>query len=256
MDIAVTKKNMRAVALAICKGDPILLEGVTGASLTHRIMILSHLLGSGKTALINQLARRTGNTDLVRIHLGDQTDAKLLLGTYVCTEIPGEFRWVPGVLTQAVTRGLWIVIEDIDLAPVEVQSALLPLLERRELFIPGRGEVLHAKPSFQLFATFTVRPGQAQVSGLLANLWTHVFVEPLSLDDLKTVLETKYQVIRPLIPLFVQTFDLVQRAQQGVSSVSIDGLVEWIDDFICLLMISFIVFHDIISIHLISLLGG
>jgi hypothetical protein len=30
VDIAVTKKNMRAVALALCKGDPILLEGVTG----------------------------------------------------------------------------------------------------------------------------------------------------------------------------------------------------------------------------------
>lgn len=30
VDITVTKMNMRAVALALCKGDPILLEGVTG----------------------------------------------------------------------------------------------------------------------------------------------------------------------------------------------------------------------------------
>lgn len=50
----------------------------------------------------------------------------------------GEFKWVAGVLTQAVMAGLWIVFEDIDLASMEVQSALLPLLERRELFIPGQ----------------------------------------------------------------------------------------------------------------------
>jgi midasin (ATPase involved in ribosome maturation) len=33
------------------------------------------------------------------------------------------------------------VIEDIDLAPMEVLSVLIPLLETRKLFIPGRGEV-------------------------------------------------------------------------------------------------------------------
>jgi midasin (ATPase involved in ribosome maturation) len=38
--------------------------------------------------------------DMIKIHFGDQSDAKVLLGTYVCTDIPGEFRWCPGVLTQ------------------------------------------------------------------------------------------------------------------------------------------------------------
>ena len=38
--------------------------------------------------------------DIIKIHLGDQADAKILLGTYVCTEIPGEFRWQQGALTQ------------------------------------------------------------------------------------------------------------------------------------------------------------
>lgn len=67
-------------------------------------------------------------------------------------------------------RGLWIVIEDIDLAPIEVQSALLPLLEKRELFIPGRGELIRAKPSFQLFATYTVRPGHSQSNFHFSNI--------------------------------------------------------------------------------------
>lgn len=36
----------------------------------------------------------------LRIQLGDQTDSKMLLGQYRCTDVPGEFVWQPGVLTQ------------------------------------------------------------------------------------------------------------------------------------------------------------
>lgn len=48
--------------------------------------------------------------DLVKIHVGDQADAKILLGTYICTDVPGEFRWQPGVLTQAVCEGIAIAL--------------------------------------------------------------------------------------------------------------------------------------------------
>jgi len=32
--------------------------------------------------------------------MDDQLDGKTLVGTYVCTDQPGEFRWQPGSLTQ------------------------------------------------------------------------------------------------------------------------------------------------------------
>ncbi len=57
---------------------------------------------------------------------------------------------------KAVREGRWILIEDIDLAPLEILSVLIPLLETRKLFIAGRGEVIHAPKSFQLFATQTL----------------------------------------------------------------------------------------------------
>lgn len=41
-------------------------------------------------------------TDVIFIHLDDQMDSKMLLGNYVCTEIPGEFKWQPGALTQVL----------------------------------------------------------------------------------------------------------------------------------------------------------
>ena len=98
--------------------------------------------------------------ELVKIHLGDQTDSKVLLGTYVATSTPGSFKWQPGVLTTAVREGRWVLIEDIDLAPSEVISMLLPLLETRHLFIPSRGEKLKAKEGFQLFATRSLLPSK------------------------------------------------------------------------------------------------
>lgn len=76
-----------------------------------------------------------------------------LLGTYRCTEVPGEFVWQPGILTRAVTEGFWVLLEDIDFAPMDVVSILLPLLETNTLTVPGHGDNVKANPGFRLFAT-------------------------------------------------------------------------------------------------------
>ena len=119
-------------------------------------MILEGASGAGKSTLIHELARLTGNTDLIELHLDDSMDSKSLLGTYVCTDVPGEFRWQPGPLTQAVKQGRWVVIEDIDVAPFEVLSSLVPLMESRRLLLPNQ-PALHAAPGFRLFGTRTTR---------------------------------------------------------------------------------------------------
>ena len=66
--------------------------------------------------------------------------------------MPGEFVWRAGILTRAVTEGRWLLLEDIDCAPMDVISVLIPLLESRVLSIPGR-ENIQAVPGFYLFAT-------------------------------------------------------------------------------------------------------
>ncbi|ERN18821.1 hypothetical protein AMTR_s00067p00107620 [Amborella trichopoda] len=120
------KRSFEMARLAVSQRCPVLLHGPSGA---------------GKTTLINELAHETGISDVVYIHMDDQIDSKTLVGCYVCTEIPGEFRWQPGSITQAVLKGLWIVFEDIDKAPNEVLSVLSPLLEGRGLHITGQGQV-------------------------------------------------------------------------------------------------------------------
>ena len=52
-----------------------------------------------------------------------------------------------------MTGGHWILLEDIDYAPMDVVSVLMPLLESRALSIPGHGDEVKASPGFQLFAT-------------------------------------------------------------------------------------------------------
>ncbi|CAO3637326.1 unnamed protein product [Cunninghamella blakesleeana] len=203
-----TSRNLHAIALALSIGAPTLLEGVTGA---------------GKTSLVEDLAIRTGRGDqLVKIHLGDQTDPKVLLGTYVSTSTPGSFRWQSGVLTTAVQEGRWVLIEDIDLAPAEVLSVLLPLLETKKLFIPSRGEEIKAKEGFQLFGTRSLIPsksgkgfhsrGGEMVTG--ANLWTRVHVDTLSITELEKVVRDKFKYIGDFTRHVMELFETIMNIYQ------------------------------------------
>ena len=63
--------------------------------------------GAGKSAVLEEVASLTGNDDFVVLHLDAQTDSKSLLGSYVVGAAPGEFKWQPGALTQAVASGRW-----------------------------------------------------------------------------------------------------------------------------------------------------
>ncbi len=133
-------------------------------------------------------------------------------------------------------EGRWIIIEDIDLAPMDVLSVLVPLLETRQLFIPGRGQAIQAAMGFQLFATQPIRRPtstttttttsdgsnnnntdsnsnsrlplhlSASVGGnavLLSNLWTRVLIEPLSAEELVEVVKAKYPEMSYLASQFV-----------------------------------------------------
>ena len=111
--------------------------------------------GCGKTSILRHIASVAGQNEMIELHLDENIDSKSLLGSYVCTDVPGQFRWQAGALTQAVQKGLWVVIEDIDRAPFEVLASIVPLLETRKLVLPGRAEEIDASPGFRLFGTLS-----------------------------------------------------------------------------------------------------
>lgn len=180
-------KNLQTLAVAVASQNAVLLEGP---------------IGSGKTSLVEHLAAVTGRRkppQLLKVQLGDQTDSKMLLGMYRCTDVPGEFVWQPGTLTQAATKGHWVLLEDIDYAPLDVVSVLIPLLENGELLIPGHSDCLKVAPTFQLFATRRLlscggswyRPLNSHAT-MLDKYWTKIHLQNLDKEDLNEVLQSRY----------------------------------------------------------------
>ncbi|XP_078798874.1 midasin isoform X2 [Oryzias latipes] len=182
-----TCRDLRRLALAVASQKPVLLEGP---------------IGCGKTALVEFLAAATGHwkaSEIMKVQLGDQTDSKMLLGMYRCTDVPGKFVWQPGTLTQAVAKGQWILLEDIDHAPLDVVSVLLPLMESKKLLIPGRDDCIDVAPGFQFFATRRLcfsggswhRP-QNSHAALLDKYWTKLQMGNMTREELKKVLVSRY----------------------------------------------------------------
>ena len=68
------------------------------------------------------------------------------------------------VVAQAVTRGSWLLVEDLNLAPPDVLAALVPLLEGGALHLSHRSQVVRAAPGFQFIASVTTAPGEQPTS--------------------------------------------------------------------------------------------
>lgn len=207
---ATTLKNLTALAHGINTGKPLLLSGFEGC---------------GKTAMIRHAARVLGTeSSMVILHLNEQTDIKSLIGMYTNSNNHGSFTWQPGVLTQAVRDGRWMIIEDIDRAPAEILSALLPLLERKELFVPHWGEHIQAAAGFKLIAT--VRSSEnmrGEAIDTTANLigrrfWSHIAIGSKSVSELAAIIEHKHPILRAYIPSMMAVYSALRRGDTHLSS--------------------------------------
>ncbi|XP_062522052.1 midasin-like [Corticium candelabrum] len=196
-----TCRNLRSLALAI--------------SLQKCAVLLEGPVGTGKTVLAECMAAVLGRSHyplILKVQLGGHTDSRSLIGMYQCSDRPGEFFWQPGVLTEAVTKGYWILLEDIDSAPVELMSLLIPLMETGRLNIPSYGATLKATPGFQLIATQrTLSAGSSRVNlGTQMRqtnaCWSHVVLEPMSNDELVQVIGTRFPSLRTSATKLVEIF--------------------------------------------------
>ncbi|XP_072355863.1 midasin [Scyliorhinus torazame] len=209
--VASTYGYLQNLAIAVVSQNAVLLEGP---------------IGCGKTTLVEYLAALTGRQkppEFLKVQLGDQTDSKMLMGMYRCADVPGEFVWQPGSLTQAVTNGYWLLLEDIDYAPLDVISLLIPLLETGELLIPGHGECIKAAPGFQFFATrrlFSSSTGwyrqQNSHATLLDKLWTKIQLDNMNRAELKEVLVNQYPSLEIVIDRLLDIYcQLTGKKHQG-----------------------------------------
>ncbi|XP_055945739.1 midasin-like isoform X2 [Argiope bruennichi] len=197
-----TSQVMKSLALAVSSSEPVLLQGPVGC---------------GKTSLIQEIASLIGRRpveNFLKIQLGDHVDSKMLLGAHVCTDIPGQFVWKPGILIKAMTEGHWLLLEDIDCAPMDIISLLIPVLQSRSITLPGHPKPVKAAPGFQLFATKRFITGSygcylevKKNADLIDKQWRKLIVKSLSDDELTQVICSKWPVLKIFTPQILSAFN-------------------------------------------------
>jgi ABC-type lipoprotein export system ATPase subunit len=202
---ATTYRNLSLLGAAMCQDQyppPVLVCGAHG---------------SGKSSLIRELLTLCRpNESLMEFHIDEETDSKTLIGSYTITDIPGEFSWRAGALTNASRDGRWVLIEDLDSVPLEIQAALSKLFEERMIPL-GNGNYERCHPNFRIFATCTtnssilstggrdghnLRIGNKRTGGkqiFNPSYWRNIHVKPMPYIELKEVAVSLY----PDLPIMV-----------------------------------------------------
>uniref|UniRef100_A0A1B0BC17 Midasin n=1 Tax=Glossina palpalis gambiensis TaxID=67801 RepID=A0A1B0BC17_9MUSC len=169
------------------------------------------------------ISKRSGENGFLRIQLGDQTDCKMLLGQYHCTDVPGEFVWLPGVLTQAVMNGYWLLLEDLDSATQDTYTVLSSLLENKCLSVPGFSDCVKIAPGFQLFVTVrTLKSSSSNTAqkALLSFLEKYLYtinILPLSRNELCKVVASNYPKLSTIANRIVDVFLIFSSGDHSVA---------------------------------------
>ncbi|XP_037374649.1 midasin [Talpa occidentalis] len=173
------KLNLRDIVRVVSAGTyPVLIQGETSV---------------GKTSLIRWLAAATGN-HCVRINNHEHTDIQEYIGCYT-SDSSGKLVFKEGVLIDAMRKGYWIILDELNLAPTDVLEALNRLLDdNRELLITETQEVVKAHPRFMLFATQNppgLYGGRKVLSRAFRNRFVELHFDELPSSELETILHKR-----------------------------------------------------------------
>ncbi|KAL4232858.1 AAA ATPase midasin [Mactra antiquata] len=176
------RANLKDLVRVVAAGQhPVLLQGETSV---------------GKTSLIKWLSQSSGNI-CVRVNNHEHTDLQEYVGCYAADE-NGKLAFKEGVLVEAMRKGHWIILDELNLAPTDVLEALNRLLDdNRELYIPETQDTVKAHPKFMLFATQNP-PGQYGGRKLLSRAFRNRFVElhfdEIPSKELETILHERCDI--------------------------------------------------------------
>jgi len=103
-----------------------------GLQLPGKPLLLEGSPGIGKTSLVEALAARL-RQPVTRINLSDQTDVAELFGSDLPVEggAVGQFAWRNGPFLNALQRGDWILLDELNLASQSVLEGLNAVFDHR-----------------------------------------------------------------------------------------------------------------------------
>lgn len=193
--------NLRSIALGLSLNKPILVQGS---------------MNSGKSTLINYLATLTGRNDpmqLMTIQISDQVDTKYLLGSYVCSNIPGEFLFNPGPLLKAIRNGNWIILEDIDMASSEMISWIISIIQSRfNATIAGcENRIDKFNSNFRIFFTKNLEKSTVPNVNfrILEKMCYVVTLENVNLPNIEKLITLKWPNMQLIISRILSIYKIV-----------------------------------------------
>lgn len=152
-------------------------------------ILLTGGTGVGKTTHISQAASRI-NQPLLRINFNGETRMSDLIGKV--SVIGGETKFTYGVLPEAMKKGYWLLLDELDFADPAVLSLLHPVLEDDAMLVlkENNGEIIRPHSNFRLFATANsigamsdraaAYAGTNQMNEAFLDRWQVVFVDNLA----------------------------------------------------------------------------
>lgn len=189
-----TNGVLESIAVAMGEKMPVLLVGETG---------------TGKTSIVRHLAKITNN-GFRRVNCNGGTTPEDLVGRILINE-RGTY-WIDGVLTDAMRKGYWILLDEINSASAEILFTIHSLLDDDGYIVlaENNGEVVRPHKNFRFFAAMNPSD-KGEYSGV---------------RDLNRALMSRFVVVRTDFPNpETETRILVERG--GVGPEAAERMVEF-----------------------------
>ena len=159
-------------------------------------------VGSGKTSFVHNLVSKTSQK-LTTIQISSDTDAKSLLGSYICGNKPGQFIYQNGSITSAAKSGNILFIEDIDQSPADVYSLILYIVDHNIINLPN--SVVQPHPDFFLVLSSRL-PIENRLNSRLATRSLVLRFQDFTDSDLEEISVKKFKKLQTYLTNLISLY--------------------------------------------------
>jgi cobaltochelatase CobS len=180
----------------------------------HRLVLLVGEPGCGKTTFAVRASRERTGADPEVFQGTPETEQAHLFGTY--TLEGGATRFVDGPLPAALKQGRVLLVEEMNLVPLETRAALLALRGATSIRNPVSGERIPVPDSFRLLATSNPENMRCYRNGQIAQALYDDFlileVPSPTEEDLRRLVAARFPAAPPAD--VDEAFDLWRRYRE------------------------------------------
>lgn len=175
---------------------------------------------SGRTALLSYLASKLGAKPPIPLHLTTAQDTRDLIGSYVMTNKPGDFRFILGPLAYAAQSGRWISIEEITTISQDSLLLLSSIISTRTLSVGSYQISVH--PDFRIHAKTTADP--SLLGTIVKGMFYPLVLPPLDKHLFRVLTKHCIQGICVILTHIYSQFNAYRLTS---SRISASDMVKW-----------------------------